>query len=219
MRFLNCDKVLCLAAHPDDVEYGMLGSIMKYTDTKFDILVLSEGGNFDKSNTMNRYKECESIWENIDNIQGSFLSIQQYGSPLADVSEDLLINTIESKFNISDYDSICVPPLDDAHFEHRKVYRAAFGLIRRIGCGLVTFRTPSALDEWIPNFFVDLTKHTTKSGAIIMFAKKKALLKFKSQLSKSYFKDNSINSFHSNYQCSQRDMDFVESFKIERCYN
>ena len=31
MRFLNCDKVLCLAAHPDDVEYGMLGSIIKYT--------------------------------------------------------------------------------------------------------------------------------------------------------------------------------------------
>ena len=44
MKFLNCNKVLCLAAHPDDVEYGMLGSIMKYTDTKFDILVLSKGG-------------------------------------------------------------------------------------------------------------------------------------------------------------------------------
>jgi len=41
-RFLNFNRVLCLAAHPDDVEYGMLGSIMKYTDTKFDILVLSE---------------------------------------------------------------------------------------------------------------------------------------------------------------------------------
>ena len=49
--------------------------------------------------------------------------------------------------------------------------------------------------------------------------KKKALLNFESQQDKSYFKENSINSFHSNYQCSQRDMDFVESFKIERCYN
>ena len=215
MKFLNCNKVLCLAAHPDDVEYGMLGSIMKYTDTKFDILVLSEGGNFDESTSVDRHKECESIWEDIDNIQGSFLPIKH----LADINEDELINTIESEFNISDYDSICTPPSEDAHFEHRKVNRAAFSLIRRIGCGLVTFRTPSALDEWIPNFFVDLSKHTTKSGAIIMFAKKKALLKFVSQQSKSYFKENSINSFHSNYQCSQRDMSFVESFRIERCYN
>ena len=215
MRFLNCDKVLCLAAHPDDVEYGMLGSIIKYTDTQFDILVLSEGGNFDESTSTDRHRECESIWEDIDNIQGSFLPIKH----LANISEDELINTIESKFDIGTYDSICTPPLEDAHFEHRKVNRAAYSLVRRTSCGLVTFRTPSAVDEWIPNFFVDLTKHTTKSGAIVMFAKKKALLKFTSQQSKSYFKDNSINSFHSNYQCSQRDMSFVESFRIERCYN
>ena len=215
MRFLNCDKVLCLAAHPDDVEYGMLGSIIKYTDTQFDILVLSEGGNFDESTSTDRHRECESIWEDIDNIQGSFLPIKH----LANISEDELINTIESKFDIGTYDSICTPPLEDAHFEHRNVNRAADILVRRTSCGLVTFRTPSAVDEWIPNFFVDLTKHTTKSGAIVMFAKKKALLKFTSQQSKSYFKDNSINSFHSNYQCSQRDMSFVESFRIERCYN
>ena len=215
MRFLNCDKVLCLAAHPDDVEYGMLGSIMKYTDTKFDILVLSEGGNFDDSTSTNRHSECEAIWKGIDNIEGSFLSIKH----LADISEDELINTIESKFDISMFDSICTPPIEDAHFEHRKVNRAAYSLVRRIKCGLVTFRTPSALDEWIPNFFVDLSSHVVESGAVAMFSKKKALLKFKSQQSKSYFHENSINSFHSNYQCSQRNMTFVESFKIERCYN
>ena len=205
MRFLNCDKVLCLAAHPDDVEYGMLGSIMKYTDTQFDILVLSEGGNFDESTSTDRHRECESIWEDIDNIQGSFLPIKH----LANISEDELINTIESKFDIGTYDSICTPPLEDAHFEHRKVNRAAYSLVRRTSCGLVTFRTPSAVDEWIPNFFVDLTKHTTKSGAIVMFAKKKALLKFTSQQSISYFKDNSINSFLSYYQISQRYIKFV----------
>ena len=33
MKFLNFNKVLCLCAHPDDVEYGMLGSMSKFTDT------------------------------------------------------------------------------------------------------------------------------------------------------------------------------------------
>ena len=41
MKFLNYDRDLCISPHPDDVEYGMLGTIMKYKDTKFDIIVLS----------------------------------------------------------------------------------------------------------------------------------------------------------------------------------
>ena len=49
MKFLNYDRVLCLSPHPDDVEYGMLGTILKYKDTQFDIIVLSQGGDFDKS--------------------------------------------------------------------------------------------------------------------------------------------------------------------------
>ena len=215
MRFLNCDKVLCLAAHPDDVEYGMLGSIMKFSDTKFDIVVLSEGGNFDESTSVDRHEECKNIWEGVDNLNGSFLPIKH----VADVSEDELINTIESNFDINTYDSICTPPIQDAHFEHRKVNRASYGLVRRIKCGLITFRTPSVMETWTPNFYVDLSDHITDSGAVVSFAKKKALQKFESQQEKSYFKDSSINSFHSDYQCSQRDMSFVESFKIERCYN
>ena len=27
MKFLNCNRVLCLSPHPDDVEYGMAGTI------------------------------------------------------------------------------------------------------------------------------------------------------------------------------------------------
>ena len=42
---------------------------------------------------------------------------------------------------------------------------------------------------------------------------------FKSQQGKSYFSEESLNSFHSNYQCSNRDMRHVESFKIIRGYN
>ena len=37
--------------HPDDVEYSMLGSIMKHQDTHFDILCMTKGGakGFDKT--------------------------------------------------------------------------------------------------------------------------------------------------------------------------
>ena len=49
MKFLNLNKVLCLSAHPDDAEYGMLGTMMKCPKTTFDVLVLSNGGDFDES--------------------------------------------------------------------------------------------------------------------------------------------------------------------------
>ena len=45
MKFLGFNKVLCLAPHPDDVELGIGGSIIKYCDTHFDMLTLSGGGD------------------------------------------------------------------------------------------------------------------------------------------------------------------------------
>ena len=54
MKFLNYDRVLCLSPHPDDVEYGMLGTMMKFKDTKFDLLTTSIGGNFDKTTSKER---------------------------------------------------------------------------------------------------------------------------------------------------------------------
>ena len=47
MNFLNLNRVLCISAHPDDAEYGMLGSMVKCRNTKFDIAVLSNGGDYD----------------------------------------------------------------------------------------------------------------------------------------------------------------------------
>ena len=73
MKLLNYNKVLCLSPHPDDIEYGMLGTIMKYKNTKFDIVVLSQGGDFDESTAKERQGECKKVWEHIDNINGCFI--------------------------------------------------------------------------------------------------------------------------------------------------
>ena len=40
-KFLNLDNVLCFSPHPDDVEYGMLGSMIKHSETNFHIMVFS----------------------------------------------------------------------------------------------------------------------------------------------------------------------------------
>ncbi len=73
MKFLNFDKVLCIGAHPDDVEYGMVGSMYKFRNTQFDVLILSEGGDFDESTGKKRQLECEEIWNDIPNVSGKLM--------------------------------------------------------------------------------------------------------------------------------------------------
>ena len=51
----------------------MLGTVMKYKDTQFDVLVLSEGGDFDESTSKERQDECRNVWKDIDNIMINIL--------------------------------------------------------------------------------------------------------------------------------------------------
>ena len=228
MKFLNYDRVLCLSPHPDDVEYGMLGTIMKYKDTKFDILVLSQGGDFDKSTAKERQDECRKVWEHIDNIEGEFSDIQH----IKEVGEDEIIFKLENKYDLSTYEAVFVPPSIDSHQDHRKLNSVATSLVRKNKCGIIEYATPSTLTEWIPNYFVDLnhvgyreTKdgHSSETNALFLastwYMKLNKLKFFESQQDKSYFDEFSLNSFHSNYQCSMRGMNNVESFKIIRGYN
>ena len=229
MKFLNFDKVLCLGAHPDDVEYGMLGTIMKYKDTKFDIVVVSSGGDYDKSTAKSRQEECKKVWEDIDNLNGYFMNEIKF---IRDKEEDELVHILETKFNISDYDCIFSTSSYDSHFEHKKISSIPFALARRSKCGIIQYKSPSTLDTWIPNLFIDIgvienrnqeDGHSNGTHVLfqagIWYIKLNKLKLFESQQDKSYFEEQSLKSFHSNYQCSMRDMSRVESFKIIRGYN
>ena len=126
MKFLNLNKVLCLSAHPDDAEYGMLGTMMKCPKTTFDVLVLSNGGDFDESTGKGRKKECNDIWGSLPNVSGNFID----DVFLKDRPEDTWINEIEKNYDVDSYDVIFTTPNLDTHFEHRIVNRIAWALIR-----------------------------------------------------------------------------------------
>tara|TARA_Y100000361_G_C11038258_1_gene278471 strand:+ start:55 stop:744 length:690 start_codon:yes stop_codon:yes gene_type:complete len=229
MKFLNFNKVLCLSPHPDDVEYGMLGSMCKYKDTKFDILTMSVGGNFDDTTDVTRFDESLKVVEHIDNVDSQLLDTIDY---LKNISEDEMISKIESKYDISEYDAIFIPPEEDTHQDHKKVSVIGKALTRKHKCGIIDYKTPHTLDHWIPNFFVDLHHHEPRNSedghsegthllflAATWYIKLNRMKKFESQKKQPYFSDDSIKSFHSNYQCTRRGMNNVEQFKIIRGYN
>jgi LmbE family N-acetylglucosaminyl deacetylase len=208
MKFLNLDRVLCLSAHPDDTEYGLLGSMMKFDETIFDVLVLSNGGDFDNTTGESRQKECMGIWDRVQfNVSGRFFP----KSYVKDTSEDEWVNLIEQEYDINDYDCILSLPKHDSHFEHRMVNHIAYALVRGTKCGIVTYRTPSTLEEWIPNFHVQVEEHIDEKVDILR-------RNFVSQRDKLYFQEDMILDFHTNYLCSKVGAGYVESFRVERLF-
>ena len=210
MKLLNFNKVLCLSPHPDDVEYGMLGSMIKFKDTRFDVLTTSIGGNFDKSSNKTRFDECKQVVSNIDNINTQLLEDVDY---LKNTSEDEMISKIESKYSISDYQAIFIPPEEDTHQDHKKVSVIGKSLTRKSKCGIVAYKTPHTLHHWVPNFFVDLSDNN------VFDEKVDRLSFFESQQHQPYFMSDSLKSFHSDYQCSRRFINVVEQFRIIIGYN
>ena len=206
-KFLNLDNVLCFSPHPDDVEYGMLGSMIKHSETNFHIMVFSIGGDFDESSDKISKTECEVIFYKLNNVTGTFL----YDKHLSQLSEDELVNRIDlfDANTQTKWDAIFCPPKEDSHFEHKIVNSIVPACVRRLKCGIIDYRTPSTLENWIPNLYVEVD-----------IDDKSELLKlFESQSNKSFFNKGPLEVFHTNYNCQKRGIDFVETYRVERLYD
>ena len=213
MKFLNFNKVLCLSPHPDDIEYSMGGTIIKNYDTHFDILCLTQGGDCDKTTSANRLDEVRNSWEStgITNVDLSF-SPNKF---LKEKGEDEWVNYIETNYIIPDtagytYDCICTPSSKDSHFEHKIVSNLGWPLTRVKSISLIEYYSPSALETWIPNTFIDISE--------VYKTKLRMLKQFTSQQHRPYFKEDTIRGFHTNFQCSKKGTELVEQFKLKQLF-
>jgi len=209
MKFLNFNKVLCLSPHPDDVEYSMGGTVIKHTDTHFDILCLTQGGDCDKTTSSSRLKEVKNSWD-VTNQNNYELYFSKYKF-LKDLGDDEWINYIETYYtNKKTYDCIITPSEFDSHFEHRIVSSFSWPLTRIKGISLIEYYSPSTLEKWTPNMFIDITN--------VYDTKLNMLKQFKSQQHRSYFSRETIDGFHTNFQCSKKGYSMVERFNLKQLF-
>ena len=209
MKFLNFDRVLCLSPHPDDAEYSISGTVLKYTNTQFDLLCLTQGGDCDKTTSSSRLKEVVDVWNTSKATNYKLLFTTT--SLLKDKNIDQWIAYIENDFlKQVNYDCILVPSEYDSHFEHVIVSSFAAPLSRVSPYSIIQYKSPSTLSTWIPNLFVSIgDQYTTK---------KRMLTKFESQGNKPYFSSQVLDGFHTDFQCMKKGKGFVESFKIITSY-
>ena len=209
MKFLNFNRVLVLAPHPDDAEYSVAGVILKHPATHFDVLCLTQGGDCDTTTGESRIQEVLNAWSvsESENCHLHFSDEKLFKHK--DV--DQWIHWIETNFTKKfDYDCIMTTSEYDSHFEHVIVSSLAAPLSRINPYSIIQYKSPSTLETWIPNLFVSLKE--------FYYIKKKMLNQFESQIHRPYFSDDVVNGFHTNFQCMKKGKGFVESYKIITAY-
>lgn len=200
MKFLGYDRVFCLSPHPDDVEYAMSGTILRFSETRFDILCMTPGGKCDETTRMtDRRRECVAFWGGVGNVS---LAFTEYDA--LDVNEDRLIHDLE-KNHMQDQDAIIIPCREDNHFFDRKINSVGRALCRVNPYNLIEYNTPSVDPSWVPNAVVDIADFYAE--------KKRRLACFGSQQDHPYFSDFCLNAFHSNLYYNKKGLGRVEQFK------
>jgi LmbE family N-acetylglucosaminyl deacetylase len=199
MKLLNFNKVLCLSPHFNDVEFGMGGTILKYQNTLFTNVLFSTGSINDPVSDKHRWEECENYWKGIPNIDLHF------AAPLLRMySEEEWIILLEKQFNLKQYDALFLPSEKDTHYEHRAVHYIGMAMTRSTAVSIIEYRTPSALDEWVPNFYVDV-QSTVKE-------KLKRMKSFRSQ-QKLYFQPTYTTAVHGHLPSIKKGIPVTEQFK------
>lgn len=208
-KLLGFDKVLCLSPHPDDVEYGMLGTVLTYPGTRFIILTMSYGTAGDVTSGLVRQEEVTLCWEGINNVNVKFTGV----NALEDMKEREWINFLERehKRQLDACNAIFIPPDYDTHYEHMLVNRIGSALTRSRTVGLLEYRTASTLDLWTSNMKVDITD--------VYSQKLRMINAFKSQARHGYFLVPALQAFHMDYDARKRGTHmWREEFRIVRLW-
>lgn len=206
---------MCLSPHPDDIEIAMMGSVIKFTETHFDILCMTKGGakGFDPTNARDRRREVDQCWSKINST--NFKVIHSHVDYFEDLTEPGWINYIEKQFiDINNYDALFVPSGLDSMLEHRLVNRIGPPLCRKPVAhparplSLIEYHICSTLNEWVPNLFVDIGAHLqSKLNALSVFVSQ-------SEKGNGYFDNQAQIAFHTNYQCAKKGYFVAEKFRI-----
>ena len=188
----------------------MSGAILKHSDTFFDVLCLSQAGDRGNPSDLSQVEAARAFW---DNAGCTNVALHLLGEKrVTDLSEDLWVDLLEKEFLAKgDHEAIFTSPSCDSHYEHRLVNSLGPSLARTKKIALVEYRSPSTLDGWTPNLFVDISSEfDSKLDALQAFGNLKS--------GRTYFTEEVVRNFNRDFGCSKRGSRYVEQFRMVRAY-
>jgi len=144
-------NILALGAHPDDLEYGCGGTLIKYSTAGHNVylLIMSEGemggkGNIRKAEQMKSAKIINVKKVFWGGFKDTKMQINKY-----------VISKIERILSQIEPDFIFTPYFDDTHQDHRNLSRATISATRYIR-NVLFYEAPTT-QNFTPNVYVDIS--------------------------------------------------------------
>jgi len=165
-------RICCLTAHPDDLEIGAAGTLLKYQSqgAVVDSVILVKPSAEVRSN---RSKEIV-LDESMHSYALSGFNVQVFDTPLFDNGRPNLTcdtNTITAVSKLvldRDYDLVLLPSPHDWHQDHRCTYDIGMSIFARRAPEIWTMDTwPYCVRHSHGNIKVDISQHWYKKLSLI----------------------------------------------------
>jgi LmbE family N-acetylglucosaminyl deacetylase len=171
-------RVLAIGAHPDDIELGCFGTLLRFqrSGSKIALCVLSHG-----ECGVNPTNRCAEARASAKLVQGD---LTLAGLPDTQILEGQpTIRLIEEVIEGFEPTAVFVNSPNDTHQDHRNVSRAAVSAARLVP-SLFLYQTPSSTRTFTPQVFVDISS--------VIKDKVHAITIHKSQAKHSYMADRAV---------------------------
>lgn len=153
-------RILCVGAHPDDIELMAGGSIAGWVKEghRVNILTISDGVWSAPDGTLMR-DDKEALGEERRAARKLGVAAENLGRPAMDLKfEDALVREVLQRVDKLKIDTIVCPWERDIHHDHEIASRIAVSASRRVPRVLMGQINFYLRDVFTPNLFVDITK-------------------------------------------------------------
>lgn len=198
------DVVLAIGAHPDDLEFGCGGTILRYREEGCTVIGLTLSGGQSgvcKGDCEHRITEAKNGARVLELNQ---LFIMNYPDTQFKNHANEIKQTIEQMIARFQPDIILTHTPDDLHSDHQTVYAATKEAARGPQTVLM-YENPNTPSTFTPDYFVDIS--------CTLVEKLDALKKHKTQMGKAYAAPKVVRSM-AKFRGTQARVSYAEGFKV-----
>lgn len=146
-------NILVIGAHPDDIELGCIGTVLKLKQAGMKViyLVMTNGGNWEKKTYIDRISEIKTAVDNIQ-VDEVIVGNTKDGYLLHNPNTIDYLTDIIKKYQI---DTVLCQYYKDSHQDHVNIGLSALSVSSL--CKNVLFYESLTSTEFTPNLFIDIS--------------------------------------------------------------
>ncbi len=173
-------RVLAIGAHPDDIEIGCGGSLLRHkaNGDRICILTMSNGEQIGKS--ANQTDEVTNVAKKLRSrlIIGNFQNLAITKNPET-------VNLIKKAIDSFNPTVIYTHSANEAHQDHRNVHLATLAAAKSVPA-LYCYQSPTATVDFHPGLFIDISEFIGEKVKLVSL--------YKSKVNRDYLQEDVIRS-------------------------